>query len=191
LTNKFLKSIFSQPCFTIISKYILVNLALLSINKEMKKDKQFQDIFEEKKQESTFQILFKGARLINKKGLEMLREKYDLPNLRPSHMNLLPHIDLDGTRISEIAQKLSISKQAVSQLVEDLEKMSTVERVSDPCDGRAKLVRFTNKGKQGLLEGLGVLKDLEEQLVEKIGRKKMNDLRETIKLLIDEVTIKK
>jgi hypothetical protein len=43
------------------------------------------------------------------------------PRLRRSHTSLLPHIDLGGTRVTDLAERLGVSKQAASQLVDDLE----------------------------------------------------------------------
>ena len=45
--------------------------------------------------------------------------------------------------------------------------MGTLERVPDPSDGRAQLVRFTAQGQQGLLAGLAVLGQLEDDLARK------------------------
>jgi DNA-binding MarR family transcriptional regulator len=50
-----------------------------------------------------------------------------------------------------------VTKQAVSQLVDDLEAMEVLERVVDPDDARARRVRFTSRGRAGLLDGLAVL----------------------------------
>jgi DNA-binding MarR family transcriptional regulator len=64
----------------------------------------------------------------------------------------------------------------VSQLIAELEWWGVVEQVADPRDGRAKLVRFTAKGEQGLLQGLSVLRELEQELADKIGKRRMQEL---------------
>ena len=49
----------------------------------------------------------------------------------------------NGSRVSDLAEQARITKQSVASLVEQLEKAQYVERVPDPTDGRARLVRLT------------------------------------------------
>lgn len=149
-----------------------------------KTDNQFADELERKKRESTGQLLFKAARLFDEEAVRRQREK-GVKGLRPAHTRLLPHIDLEGTRLTDLAERTGISKQAVGQLVEDLETMGILKRVADAADGRARLVTFTEQGKKSLLGGLGLLSSLEEELTEKIGKKRIKELRETLTSLIE------
>jgi len=126
------------------------------------------------KQASTLQLLFRCARLVNELGLARVRERYNKPGLRAAHTALFPHLDLEGTRLTELARRVGVSKQAVGQLVDDLEAMGALERVPDPSDGRAKLIRF--KGRW-MLDGLGVLMELEQELGERAGAEEMAGLR--------------
>lgn len=152
-----------------------------------KTDNQFADELERKKRESTGQLLFKAARLFDDEAVRRQKEK-GLKGLRPAHTRLLPHIDLEGTRLTDLAERTGISKQAVGQLVEDLEGMGLLKRVADPGDGRARLVTFTDSGKKGLLGGLSLLSNLEEELSEKIGKKRIKELRETLTSIVEALT---
>lgn len=114
------------------------------------------------------QVLFKCARLLNAQALDLL-QKRTKQHVRPSHTALFPHIDLAGTRPGVLADRLGISKQAVGQLVEDLEGMGLLERVADPADGRACLVRFSARGKKGLFMGLAMLGEMEANLTKRVG----------------------
>lgn len=49
----------------------------------------------------------------------------------------------NGSRVSDLAEQARITKQSAASLVEQLEKADYVERVPDPTDGRARLVRLT------------------------------------------------
>ena len=60
-----------------------------------------------------------------------------------------------------------------------------VERVSDPTDKRARRVRFSRRGHAALLHGLGVLRNLEDALGAAVGRRRMRELHETLKRLIE------
>lgn len=52
----------------------------------------------------------------------------------------------DGLRATELAAKARITKQSMGYLVDYLEGEGYVERVQDPGDGRAKVVRLTGRG---------------------------------------------
>lgn len=145
-----------------------------------RKKTEFRERLEAAKQASTLQLLFKTSRLLNERALERVADRPGRPILRPSHTALFPHIDRGGTRITDLARRIGITKQAVSQLVDDLEKIGVVERVPDPDDQRARRVVFTERGKRGLLEGLAVLGSLEEELRSTIGGERVDDLREAL-----------
>ena len=150
----------------------------------MANDPDFRQELEAAKRRSTFQLLFKCSRLMNELGIERLRGFSRQPYLRAAHMALLPHIDLDGTRLTTIAARVGISKQAVGQLIAEMETMGMLERHPDPSDGRAKLIRFSNQGRRGLLEGLGVLGNLEVEFRKKIGDRAMDGLHAALTALL-------
>lgn len=133
--------------------------------------------FEALKRESVAQLLFKCARLVNEQAIARVNRKAgSAPPLRAAHTALLPHLSSAGVRGAELAKKLGVTKQAVSQLLTELEEWGVVEQVADPKDGRAKLVRFTAKGEKGVLRGLSVLRELETELCDKIGKRRMQEL---------------
>ena len=135
---------------------------------------------ERKKRASVGQLLFKCARLLNERAIDRVNRQVGQPVLRASHTNLFPHIDFEGVRLTELAQRLGITKQAVGQVVAELEEMGVVELRPDPSDGRAKLVRFTAKGAKGIEHGLSVLAELETELASKIGKRHMRALHQAL-----------
>jgi len=124
----------------------------------------FRAELERRKKDSVGQLLFRSARLFNEMALARVRERLGGPKVRASHTSLFPFVDLEGTRLTELAARMGVSKQAAGQLVGELEDMGVLERVPDPADGRAKLVRFSARGRRGLLEGLALLRRLELEL---------------------------
>lgn len=135
---------------------------------------------EEQKRKSVAQLLFKCARLLNELAIARVNQQGVAPSLRQSHTNLFPHLDFKGVRITELARRLDISKQAVSHSVAELEGLGYVELLVDPDDARAKLVRFTKKGADGIAHGLRVLSELEQELAAKIGKRHMHALHEAL-----------
>lgn len=141
---------------------------------------------ERAKRASLAQVLFKTARLLNEDGIARLRQLSG-HNLRVAHTSLFPHIDLDGTRLTELARRVGISKQAVGQLVDELQAMGALERVPDPSDGRAKLIRFSAQGQQGLMAGLAVLGQIEGELADALGRERTDRLHADLLALLDHL----
>jgi DNA-binding MarR family transcriptional regulator len=143
-------------------------------------DAGFRARLEAAKGESTLQLLFKASRLLDERALRRVSERTGRPPLRRSHTSLLPHIDLEGTRITVLAERLGVTKQAASQLVDDLEAIGVLAREPDPDDARARRVVFTRAGRQGLLDGLAELREMEGELARSIGDESMAALRRAL-----------
>src|SRR5215212_454593 len=69
-------------------------------------------------------------------------------DVRLSHTPVLQPLSLrrDGMRASELAALAGMTKPSIGYLIEYLEQHGYVERVPDPSDGRAQLVRLTQRG---------------------------------------------
>ena len=147
-------------------------------------DPAFAERLARAKAESVAQLLFKCARLVNEEAVARLGPPGEGPRMRPAHTSVFPHIDLDGTRLTELARRLGISKQAVGQLVDELEQMDVLERVPDPRDGRAKLIKFANRPGSSLLDGLAHLRRFEAELAEAVGSERMAALHDGLSALL-------
>jgi DNA-binding MarR family transcriptional regulator len=133
------------------------------------------------KSASVGQLLLKCARLFDEAAIARVNREVKasgpkLPPLRPAHTKLFPHIDFEGTRLGTIAERLGVTKQAVSQWIAELEEMKVVELVADPDDARAKRVRFTPRGLEGIHHGLSVLRAIEDDVATRVGAKTMREL---------------
>jgi DNA-binding MarR family transcriptional regulator len=56
------------------------------------------------------------------------------------------HLALEGSRLTELAQRAGMSKQAMGDLVDQCEAWGLVTREPDPLDARARRVCFTATG---------------------------------------------
>jgi DNA-binding MarR family transcriptional regulator len=99
------------------------------------------------------------------------------PEIRPVHANVMQFLDADGTRVSVLAERAQITKQSMAELVGHLERLGYVERVPDPSDRRAKLVRATVRGRQLYAIAREVVAELEAEWTRRLGRAKMRRLR--------------
>lgn len=141
--------------------------------------------WERAKRQSTGQLLFKAARLWNEAAVARVRALGE-ERLRVAHTAVFPHLDVEGgTRLTELAKRMGVSKQAAGQLVDDLAAMAMVERAADPADRRAIRVVYTARGLEGLRHGLGVLQQLEAELALELGEAEMVALNAGLQRLLE------
>ncbi|MFE1287967.1 MarR family winged helix-turn-helix transcriptional regulator [Streptomyces sp. NPDC058751] len=66
--------------------------------------------------------------------------------VRPAHGFAFARLAPDGATVTEVAAHLGVTKQAASQLVEELVRKGYVERRPHPDDARARLLVLTELG---------------------------------------------
>ena len=86
---------------------------------------------------------------------------------RVVHHNVMAHVTFEGVRLTELAEKAGITKQAMSELVIDLEQLGYLVRTADPSDRRAKLIGFTDKGRAAVREAMRAFAEMEAALGER------------------------
>jgi DNA-binding MarR family transcriptional regulator len=106
-------------------------------------------------------------------------------DLRPSHTAIAQHIEDSGSRVTDLAQRSQLTKPSVVYIVNDLERLGYVERVPDPADGRAKLVRFTTRGVQAQEAGREIVAQIERDWSQLLGERDFATLRELLQRLHD------
>ena len=63
-----------------------------------------------------------------------------------AHIHITRHLQLTGDRLTDLAERAGMRKQAMANLVDQCEAWGLVERSDDPRDARARIVRFTETG---------------------------------------------
>ena len=63
-----------------------------------------------------------------------------------AHVHITRHLSLAGDRLTDLAERAGMSKQAMAALVAQCEAWGLVTREADPHDARARTVRFTATG---------------------------------------------
>lgn len=96
---------------------------------------------------------------------------------RVVHHNVMAHVTYEGTRLTELAEKAGVTKQAMSELVADLERRGYLRREPDPADGRAKLVRFTDRGRRAVDAAMRAFDRIEGGLAEHMGAELLGAVR--------------
>jgi DNA-binding MarR family transcriptional regulator len=110
-------------------------------------------------------------------------ERLGFPSLRPALVQLLSVIGTGiavtdaGVRLSDLVSEVSLPKQTVGDLLDELEDMRMVERFPDPDHGVIKRVRLGPKGKVWAAEVKRVSAATEAKWATRLGSKKMKSLR--------------
>jgi len=101
-------------------------------------------------------------------------------DVRPAHGCVFGNIAPDGTRLTDLADRAGMTKQAVGEVVTDLERLGYAERVPDPSDGRAKIIRLTDRGREAQRVGFEAIGDLERRWAEQYGEERVRALKEVL-----------
>ncbi|MBI3434764.1 MAG: winged helix DNA-binding protein [Proteobacteria bacterium] len=131
-----------------------------------------------------------GRRLNNAVGvfeervLELLREQ-GRSELSIAQLSLTRNLDVEGTRLTELAKRAAISKQSMRELVDLVASRGLVARYPDPCDGRAKLIKFTREGLRWLAAFRIALEGAEQEMREEIGEARMAELKATLAAYVE------
>jgi DNA-binding MarR family transcriptional regulator len=119
---------------------------------------------------------------------QLERRLVDTPynDIRISHGCVFGNIDPDGTRLTELAERARMTKQSVGEVTSDLEQRGYVERVPDPSDGRAKIIRLTERGRAAQALGVGLIDELEQEWAERFGAERVAALRDALEVITGE-----
>src|SRR5205823_14183173 len=89
-------------------------------------------------------------------------------------------IDRAGPRLSDLAQRAEITKQAMMQVVDDLQDRGLVRRTADVNDSRAKVVRLTAKGLRQRAEARRAVAAVETRARRTLGDRRYEALKLTL-----------
>ncbi len=109
--------------------------------------------------------------------IEAALEDRALSELNPGQAGALLLIDRAGTRLTELAERGAVSKQAMMQVVDSLQALGCVRRVPDPADSRAKVVKLTAKGLRYRAEARRALASVEARARRELGDRRHEALR--------------
>jgi DNA-binding MarR family transcriptional regulator len=101
-------------------------------------------------------LLGHAMRRFDERVLSLMAHNIDVPlalsnlaarsQVSAAHIHITRHLSLEGSRLTELAQRAGMSKQAMGDLVDQCEAWGLVIREPDTKDARARRVRFTTTG---------------------------------------------
>lgn len=109
--------------------------------------------------------------------LEAIR-KAGFDSLKHVHFNLFRHVDFTGTRLVDLATRAGVTKAAMGQLARDCERLGFIRIETDPTDGRAKIVRFTARGKRLVATSRRQMRRLENGFRDVLGHRRYQALND-------------
>jgi len=98
--------------------------------------------------------------------------------------SVLPYISPQGTKQVEIVRRMQISKQAVQQLILELEAEGIITRLPDPDDGRGRIVAHTEAGITMRRAAVQVKAEVENSLRAKLGDTQFSTLFEALGAIV-------
>lgn len=113
-------------------------------------------------------ILNNAVNRFDRRVLDILAENGH-KEARFTHLNLTRNLDLAGTRTTELARRAGVTKQAMGEIVEQCEQLGLVVRIPDKRDARAKIVKFTDAGREWLEAFRVALEKAEQEMRDELG----------------------
>ena len=111
-----------------------------------------------------------------------------LEDARVPHTHVIAYIKAEGSRLTELAGHARMTLAAMSELVDDLERLGIVERRPDPSDGRAKLICLTDAGWDAMRTARRIIAEIEAEYAERVGVKRFEAAAQTLDMLLRGLT---
>jgi DNA-binding MarR family transcriptional regulator len=78
-----------------------------------------------------------------------------------------------------------MTKQAMAELVAEIERRGYIQRTTDPADGRAKIIEYTDRGWAIVGLALSALGELEAEITDRLGEPSVRQLRNALLAILD------
>src|SRR3954454_8418442 len=98
-------------------------------------------------------------------------------DIKPWHAGVLRNLGEHGARPSELAMRAGITRQAVTKVLDELERLDGLRREPDSAHGRGVIVRYTDRGRTGLDIVRKRMLELEPEFAKRVGATRWADAR--------------
>ena len=126
------------------------------------------------------QLLLQAFRWFDKSLLATLIARGG-PEISQSQSMIFAYLELDkGTRASELARRIGVTRQAVHKTINELRALGLLELAPDPMNRSAKLVTLTPAGRENVFVALVAFVDIEAHLADRLGVETVTALRQAL-----------
>jgi len=130
------------------------------------------------------------------KGVSKLKKYYDvwvtkqlhghfIDDFKLAYMPLIMNIDIDGVTNTDLARRAGITKQGMSQIVQELEENKYIKIRDNPDDKRSSIIYLTEKGKDFVLKSRNCTKNFHADLRKVLGKKKFDMVLDAMFEVVD------
>lgn len=98
-------------------------------------------------------------------------------DITPAQARVFQRIAVGGSRLTDLAEQAGVTKPTAGFLVDQLERAGYVERVPDPTDGRARLVKVAARGARSVEASRAIVAEIEAEWTAHLGERKAAQLR--------------
>jgi DNA-binding MarR family transcriptional regulator len=109
-------------------------------------------------------------------------------DLRPAHAAVFANLRGEGSRAVDVADRAGMTKQSMGYLVDYLVERGYLERMPDPTDGRAQLIRLTPRGWDAEQAGNAAFAAIEAEWSARLGDERWAELRTLLTQLLETLT---
>lgn len=121
-------------------------------------------------------LLFIPYRYLETRIFQAVREA-GFDDVTPAQARLFQRIDPAGSRLTDLASQAQLTKQSAAELVGELDRLGYVDRVPDPADGRARLIRIADRGRRAIAVAQAEHDRVIAEWRRQLGDRRMNELR--------------
>jgi DNA-binding MarR family transcriptional regulator len=121
-------------------------------------------------------LLLDALRSVETETALLLQERGTV-DLTPGQARAILLVERTGTRLTDLAATAGVTKQAMMQVLDDLQALGCVRRTPDPADARAKVVKLTAKGLRQRAQARKALAVMEGRLRRRMGPQGYEELR--------------
>lgn len=125
-------------------------------------------------------LLFVAYRALEKRAYDAIVAS-GAGDITLAQARVVSRVGPHGTRLSDLAEQARVTKQSAGFLVDQLEAAGYVERVPDPSDRRARLVRLTRRARVVVEVADAEVQRALQEWREHVGTERLSQVVETLR----------
>jgi DNA-binding MarR family transcriptional regulator len=125
-------------------------------------------------------LLFVANRALEQRAFDAVAAA-GITDITLAQARVAARISPHGSRVSDLAEQARVTKQSAAFLVEQLETAGYVERVPDPTDGRARLVRLTTRARRVARAADAEVQRVLTEWADHVGEERLRQMYETLR----------
>ena len=140
--------------------------------------------FVAEEQETLGRLLFWAEHVVVQRTIDALKSDDGAP-ITFAELQVMQQLCLQDMRLTALAERMRMTKQAALQIVDGLERKGVVERRPDPDDGRAKVIGYTEAGFRLIETVIDATIAIEAGIAATIGKESLRALKRNLQKMVE------